>query len=352
MAFNYQGYASLAVNLNRQKYGPLDISSVFISEADLKYYLTRGKYKEGVSKYWYENENKKIVPYPYEGQIVATVINRAVEVYVLYLGVDDTFQTQKITTNIDQTIIAEIQADINALKAALDGENGLIARVNGLQTAVDEIVSNDLASRLAALEKKEVVTKTELATSVAEALQSANTYTDSKIAEVYTTISGINHFTTKIVTSVNEVKEPGVLYLIKDNTATGSDKYNEYLYVDGYPVLIGDTSTDLSNYYTKAETASLVENGIAAISTQLALEVDAREKLAKRVETLEQEAVRTADFNKYKEEVTQNFNAIVQPKASDEIAVANDGQLSVNEVTITKISQPEGHELILNGGNA
>ena len=29
--FEYQGFATLGVNLNRQKYGPLDISNVFTS---------------------------------------------------------------------------------------------------------------------------------------------------------------------------------------------------------------------------------------------------------------------------------------------------------------------------------
>ena len=40
MAFEYQNFASLSVNLNRQKYGPLDISNVFTSQADLNYYLS------------------------------------------------------------------------------------------------------------------------------------------------------------------------------------------------------------------------------------------------------------------------------------------------------------------------
>ena len=38
MAMNYQNFASLGVNLNRQKYGPLDISNVFTSANDLQYY--------------------------------------------------------------------------------------------------------------------------------------------------------------------------------------------------------------------------------------------------------------------------------------------------------------------------
>ena len=64
-------------------------------------------------------------------------------------------------------------------------------------------------------------------------------------------IANINHFTTKIVASTDEVTEVGVLYLIKDETATGKDVYNEYLFFEDLKaVLIGDTSTDLSDYVT------------------------------------------------------------------------------------------------------
>ena len=94
MAMTYQNFASLGVNLNRQKYGPLDISNVFTSAADLKYYLTKGTFTEGVSEYWYKSASEKIVPYPYEGQVLATVIDGIVSVYALALDAEGNFQTQ------------------------------------------------------------------------------------------------------------------------------------------------------------------------------------------------------------------------------------------------------------------
>ena len=79
MAFTYQGFATLGVNLNRQKYGPLDVSTVFISVADLTYYTSKGTIvSEEVSDYW-----KSLVPYPYAGQIVSLVVNKEVSVYKL-----------------------------------------------------------------------------------------------------------------------------------------------------------------------------------------------------------------------------------------------------------------------------
>ena len=108
MAFEYQGFATLGVNLNRQKYGPLDISNVFNSQGDLDYYLSKGTNIENVSEYWYKSETEKIVPYPYAGQIVALVENGKVNVYVLEEKEDGTFKTAEIggTVLVDDSSIS------------------------------------------------------------------------------------------------------------------------------------------------------------------------------------------------------------------------------------------------------
>ncbi len=116
MAFEYQGFATLGVNLNRQKYGPLDISNVFTSAADLKYYLTKGTFTEGVSKYWYESADKKVVPYPYEGQVLATVIDGVVNVYTLALDAEGNFVTQEIAGKIEvdgTTIVKDAEGKLS-----------------------------------------------------------------------------------------------------------------------------------------------------------------------------------------------------------------------------------------------
>lgn len=92
MAFEYQSYATLGVNLNRQKYGPLDVSTVFISVADLNYYTSKGtNVSSEVSSYW-----RNVVPYPYAGQIVSLVVNKNVSVYKLVEKEDGTFETVEI----------------------------------------------------------------------------------------------------------------------------------------------------------------------------------------------------------------------------------------------------------------
>ena len=121
MAFNYQGFATLGVNLNRQKYGPLDISSVFATQADLNYYLTKGAATEGVSTYWYESADKKVVPYPYAGQLIATAFaGEAVKVWVLSEKEDGTFETK----NVGDT--STVEADLSELQTAIDTINTTI----------------------------------------------------------------------------------------------------------------------------------------------------------------------------------------------------------------------------------
>ena len=64
-------------------------------------------------------------------------------------------------------------------------------------------------------------------------------------------IEGIQQFHFEIYANIEDITEPAgnVLYLIGP-VETGTDKYEEYVYVDNEFVKIGDTTTDLSNYVT------------------------------------------------------------------------------------------------------
>lgn len=72
----YEGIATLGVNLNRQKYGPLDVSSVLLTEADLIAYVAGDE--KSMSPGWTGG-----VPYPYPGQIIVTLDTNTV--WQLYL---------------------------------------------------------------------------------------------------------------------------------------------------------------------------------------------------------------------------------------------------------------------------
>lgn len=98
-------------------------------------------------------------------------------------------------------------------------------------------------------------------------------YVDGEIDALEEAISKLNHFTTKIVADENEVTEEGILYLIKDESVAGVDKYNEYLFVGGEAVLIGDTTTDLSGYALKSELPTEEDFGVKTITGEGAIDV-------------------------------------------------------------------------------
>ena len=46
------------------------------------------------------------------------------------------------------------------------------------------------------------------------------------------------------------------------------------------------------------------------------------------------------------------LNAVVQPRPSEEISVATDGTLGINEMNVNKLVQTDGDTFIINGGSA
>ena len=449
MAMTYQNFASLGVNLNRQKYGPLDISNVFTSAADLKYYLTKGTFTEGVSTYWYKNANEKVVPYPYEGQVLATVIDGVVNVYALALDADGNFTTQEIGAKVEadgktiklndgklelvglpevtsgktfvpslvngvltwaepdtstaegqQQAIDGLTTRMETVEDALNGDDGLVKKVadleaidNATQAELDaykEVVTAAIAAgvqeakdyadeqdadtiyndaelrgrietiegdylkeadkyndaelrglisdvntavgtektRAEAAEKAlgeridaiDFIDLAELEAAISAAKTEVNGYTDEQIAAIEETISKLNHFTTKIVSSIDEVTEAGVLYLIKDESVAGVDKYNEYILVGEDAVLIGDTTTDLSDYYTKSD----IDGKVSAIEGAIADEASARGELANKVAALEEvDNATQEELDAYKLAVTEEI------RVAKEAAIADaDGKLA------------------------
>lgn len=95
--------------------------------------------------------------------------------------------------------------------------------------------------------------------------------TDQAIAKA---VADADHAKAMIVDSVNTVDktytigeetkaaEANVIYYVYVESAKGDDKYNEYMLIGDKLVLIGSTSTDLTNYYTKEEVDELVKDFI------------------------------------------------------------------------------------------
>lgn len=112
----YQGYSSLPVTLNRQKYGPLDVSNVFIGMDDFNYYRSKKKINNNVSDYW-----KNIVPYPYEGQIISIITNDTVLTVRLISQQDGIFDYEPlITQNLFDNTISDLNDTVENLNEVVD----------------------------------------------------------------------------------------------------------------------------------------------------------------------------------------------------------------------------------------
>lgn len=183
--------------------------------------------------------------------------------------------TDSIGTVAEGKTVVEMITDAEAAaKAAIPTDNASFTNGAGYQTASD--VSSAITAAIAGkANSADVYTKTEV---------------DGKIEGLENTIAGITHFTTKVVSSTAEVTEIGVLYLIKDESVTGTDKYNEYLFIEGLgAVLIGDTTTNLSDYVTNSALATelakyTTTEGLATVLAPYAKSETVAADLAKKVD--------------------------------------------------------------------
>ena len=83
----------------------------------------------------------------------------------------------------------------------------------------------------------------------------SETYTKS---EVNNLIGQITTISILVVQALPQTGETNIIYLVPKQTAGTQDVYDEYIYVNNAWEHIGDTEVDLSNYYTKSETNTLL----------------------------------------------------------------------------------------------
>lgn len=84
----------------------------------------------------------------------------------------------------------------------------------------------------------------------------SETYSQSEVKEL---IGSLTHINIEVVSSIDDVTEPNVIYLVPVNSGESDDYYNEYILVNGNPELIGNTRVDLSDYYTREQTDDLLK---------------------------------------------------------------------------------------------
>ena len=73
-------------------------------------------------------------------------------------------------------------------------------------------------------------------------------------------IANVEHLKREIITVLpsDEEASDNVIYMLKVESATGNDKYQEYMKIDGTVQMIGDTSVDLTDYAKSADIPTTV----------------------------------------------------------------------------------------------
>lgn len=89
---------------------------------------------------------------------------------------------------------------------------------------------------------------------------------------IQTALAGVTQIDFRVVQSLPQTGAKGVIYLLS-NSGTGSNVYDEYIWIDGTPSgsfeKIGSTSVDLSGYVQASEMHALTNAEIDTIFTQV-----------------------------------------------------------------------------------
>ena len=222
-------------------------------------------------------------------------------------------------------------ADIAASnKEQIDGVKNDLFGEGGTKTDPKEgSLGKDLADVIAAVGGADSgLTKslTDLTTEVDKKANAADVYTktqtDTKIREA---VAAQGHMKAQVVEGTAQMTENNVLYLVKDDTVTGVDQYNEYILIDGTPTLIGSTSTDLTGYAKTAITDALsgridtleaIDHNTYALKTETVAKTDYNTKIGE-IETALGGKLVAADLVDYAK--TADVNSTIDTKISTAI---------------------------------
>lgn len=226
-------------------------------------------------------------------------------------------------------------ADVAASnKEQIDGVKNDLFGEGGTKTDPKEgSLGKDLADVIAAVGNADSgLTKSlaDLTTEVGKKANAADVYTktqtDTKIGEA---VAAQGHMKAQVVEGTAQMTETNVLYLVKDDTVTGVDQYNEYILIDGTPTLIGSTSTDLTGYAKTADqkvitdalsgridTLEAIDHSAYALKTETVAKTEYNAKIGE-IETALGEKLVAADLADYAK--TADVNSTIDTKISTAI---------------------------------
>lgn len=184
-----------------------------------------------------------------------------------------------------ETTTAEQGQNITAIQSEVEKIKQSITDINNTDTAqsqqiaehqqdIDELAQSDtqLAKSVSSLAQtvdkgfKQVQTELDKKQPVGDYITNAvdnlvnyylksETYTKDEVKDL---IGSLTHINIEVISSIDDVTEPNVIYLVPVSGGESDDYYNEYILVNGSPELIGSTRVDLSDYYTREQTDDLL----------------------------------------------------------------------------------------------
>lgn len=148
----------------------------------------------------------------------------------------DWYEPSDVTVEDVNTGLAAANTEIAGLKTRMDTAEGTIATHTTQISEKLDLAGGTMTGALTLQDNSEAASKKY----VAEQIGSAGLLKREIVA---------------VLPEVDAADE-NTIYMIKDDTATGDDKYKEYMLIDGAITQIGDTSVDLTGYATKTEVTS------------------------------------------------------------------------------------------------
>ena len=174
-------------------------------------------------------------------------------------------QAAHAPTDAEKNVI--IAVTFNGQAATIDPESRTAAITATIPTKVSDL-TNDSGFQ----------TASDVSGAISTALGNYynKTETDGKIAAA---VAAASHLKYQIVESLPDAdQDANTIYLLAKDSGTGQDVYTEYMWLNNKWEILGDTSVDLTNYYTKTQTDDAITTALAAyVKTTDMVEITAEE---------------------------------------------------------------------------
>lgn len=172
--------------------------------------------------------------------------------------------TNRLSTIENQIIVINGTSDGSIKKALADAKSYADSKVQTLEDGQVTTNKNNIASLQTSVAGKADKATTLAGYGISDAYTKAQT--DSAIT---TAIANADHLKREIVDALPQISsaDEHTIYMVPKSGGTGSQKYDEYMLINGAFEKIGDSSVDLTNYATKTEVGTAKAEAIAAAGT-------------------------------------------------------------------------------------